>query len=179
MASWYTQPELHRACENDDLDRVRELVSVGVHIDVTDMFGRTPLHLACEFGHYDMMSELINMGANIESRDKSGLTPLLLASCHGHAGCTKELIRLRADVDTTTYEGWSCLHGTAYGPTVTGKGDFVLCAHYLLDAGIDTTLKDWLGRTAKMVAIEEKNFEIVAIIEGYENLDTIKEPDCS
>lgn len=70
--------KLHLAVWNDDVDKVKKIVSkndVNV-VNATDAKGRSPLHLACEKGVVSLVWSLLSHGAIVQARDAQGSTPL-------------------------------------------------------------------------------------------------------
>jgi len=77
--------KLCKAATEGDLERVRNLLSVGADIEATtDPAGSTPLLLACSNCHIRVAELLIENGANIHARNTSGQNALTMAARGKH-----------------------------------------------------------------------------------------------
>jgi ankyrin repeat protein len=170
------KPSFHIACKESDLHLIHQLLDEGTNIDVKDMFGRTALHYMAVLGNVDIMKLLITLGANINERSNSLWTPLLYASESGNCNCLKVLLDAGADISILDNDDQSCLHVIAHNSCPT-EPDYEVCTQYLLEAGINIDIRDRYNRTAKMVAEQAGNHNIVKIIEEYENIPDVKEPE--
>jgi len=81
---WYAAAE-------GELVRLKQLISRGVHVDVSDYDGRTALHLAAANGHTECASFLIAAGADTTCLDRFGATPLDEAQRERHVDCVAVL----------------------------------------------------------------------------------------
>ena len=76
---------LHEACQQRDVNKVRELVYVkGYDINAQDNSGYTPLHTACYYGYSDIVKILMMAGANETITNDHTKTPAQLAEINGH-----------------------------------------------------------------------------------------------
>jgi ankyrin repeat protein len=130
--------DVFTASRTGSLNLLKQLVSTGQPIDVTDDTRRTPLHLSSASGHSDCVEYLLELKADISARSKDNeLTPLHEAS----TGETAELLLLaRADVDASDAWGMTPLHLAAE----RGALEVVRC---LLQYRADARRADGLGRT--------------------------------
>jgi len=71
--------ELHYAALDGDCARVRELVALGVPVDVADHHGWTPLFFAAARRNVEVAELLIGLGAVVDHVDDFGNTPLFRA----------------------------------------------------------------------------------------------------
>ena len=87
--------QLLNASKNDDLEKVKELISKGADIETKDNDDYTPLNIASYKGHLEIVKYLVEQGADIESKDNDGDTPL---------DCEKDNIWSRLDVQELLME---------------------------------------------------------------------------
>ncbi|XP_062874018.1 ankyrin repeat domain-containing protein 31 isoform X2 [Trichomycterus rosablanca] len=81
---------LHRTVMKGDVQSVRDMVKVGVSVNVVDNAGWTPLHEAVLKNDYTMAETLIQAGALVNSVGHGGITPL-----HDAVGLSNiEIVRL-------------------------------------------------------------------------------------
>ena len=69
---------LYQAIKDDDIERVKLLLSQGVDINIRDNYGETPLFKAAQNGKTKIVKLLLDKGANPELSDGHN-TPLLAA----------------------------------------------------------------------------------------------------
>ena len=94
---------LHRACINNDLRKVKELVKKGHPINVPDTAGWLPLHEACNYGHLEVVKFLLSVGAKSRINDRGGrecegITPMHDAAENGHLDIARLLLSNGASV---------------------------------------------------------------------------------
>lgn len=95
---------LHKASQYGRLDIVKELVSLGMDINIKNRDGYTPLHLAAMKGQTDTVAELILLGAEKDIEGGVwGSTPLHWACINSHIDTIKVLIEKGAN--TTLKDG--------------------------------------------------------------------------
>lgn len=84
------------------LEQVKEALTQGASVHITDNRGWTPLHLASSRGHIDVVQFLLEEGADLEARtDRINRTPLHLSSMHGFPKMTSYLVAMGADIRAT------------------------------------------------------------------------------
>jgi uncharacterized protein len=76
-----------------DLPLLRELLSRGVWVDVTDPWGRTALLVASQLGFQEVVMLLLQSGAKVDHKDQRGSTPLLVAAEAGKIETVQLLLR--------------------------------------------------------------------------------------
>jgi ankyrin repeat protein len=92
---------VHTNAGNGNVNRVRNHLNNGVHVNVRDPeFNRTPLHYAAEGGHLSTVQLLLNRRAQVNARNAEGITPLMLAAMGGHLAIVRLLIARRASLNT-------------------------------------------------------------------------------
>lgn len=67
---WFPAQKLHRAADDGDIDRARELVREGAPLNEFDEIGYTPLHYAVKAEHVTIIKLLLDAGANINAREE-------------------------------------------------------------------------------------------------------------
>lgn len=148
---------LHRAVVHGDLKEVRELIELGIDVDLM-VDSKTPLILAIENEMFEMAQELIQQGAHVNHcydesplhvsashglTDLTGLllasganpnilaeeriTPLMCAAEHGSIKVASQLVKAGADIDA-----WSQEDSALTISVANGHLDFV---KYLLSIG--------------------------------------------
>lgn len=66
---------LHYAALANRFDLVELLVSLGMSVDVADVFGSTPLHYAAASGHLDMAKRLLDLAPGAVRKNGVGFEP--------------------------------------------------------------------------------------------------------
>ena len=114
--------QLMRAAAGGDVVRVRQLVQLGVPLDLVHGGGWSALHWACERGHAAVAEALLDgkfegRGAAIDLQSGDGWTPLMEASWRGHEGVVRLMLARGANVALRCYGstalGWANEHGRA------------------------------------------------------------------
>ncbi|GES88502.1 putative ankyrin repeat domain-containing protein 31 [Rhizophagus clarus] len=96
------QTNLHRACQEGNLDRVISLINKGSDINAQDHAGWTSLHEAALAGHLNIVEFLLEQGAEVNAASfDDGDTPLHDASAKGHAEVVWALMQYGADPEKT------------------------------------------------------------------------------
>jgi uncharacterized protein len=72
--------ELHYAVVDGNIDRLKELIRLGMSVNLADRSGCTPLHyFAAQNYHEGIARLLLDSGASVDPRDANGNTPLSTA----------------------------------------------------------------------------------------------------
>ena len=90
-------PALHRAVQEENLQKVQRLSESGMWIDVPDAFGRTALMCAAWGGYKAGVTELLDQGAGVDCVDLDGATSLVLACEEGNVEIADMLVERGAD----------------------------------------------------------------------------------
>ena len=70
--------ELIKAVDEEDLDRIKQLIGQGVDVNLKDENeGLTALHVAVDNGSLEVVQLLLNAGAKVNARDKERQTPIM------------------------------------------------------------------------------------------------------
>ena len=81
-----------------EVARVRELLSRGAAVNVSDRRGMTPLMWASASGSLEVVQQLLERGAIVDRRAADGTTALMLASSNGFTETVRALLGRGADV---------------------------------------------------------------------------------
>lgn len=148
--------KLFKACENDKLDDVKELISKGANINAQP-FGKTPLITASENGFYDIVEILIDNGADIHLKDFKGDTPLNWAVSWGRTKIVNFLIQKGAIVNTFNNAG--------HTPLIQAVDEgYVEIVKLLIDNGANVNAQNGYGDTAIIKAAYHKNIPLVQLL---------------
>jgi len=90
---------LHEAVENNDENKVKELIENVTNVNAQNNDGWTPLHIATEKGHTAVVQLLIDNGADVNIQYKYGSSPLHVAAEKGNIEVVKFLIEHGADIN--------------------------------------------------------------------------------
>lgn len=149
------------ACENGDLERVKQLVSAGMDVRQTypDVFynhrRRGALHYAAKAGHAELIQYLLDSGCDPNARDKEGVSPLHLAM--GEEKAVEVLLAGKADPDAKDDSGRTPLH---YAARDNRSG----AAQALLQHGAKVDMAYNLGFTPLHAAAESGATEVVEVL---------------
>jgi len=103
------QQSLHQATVSGNIERVKELLSKGVDINLKNRQGWTPLHAAVWNQKQDIAKLLIEKGADVNVKDKSSRTALQFAADTGQKEIVELLIAKKAEVNTMNARGENAL----------------------------------------------------------------------
>nr|CAG8472404.1 14443_t:CDS:2 [Entrophospora candida] len=96
------QTNLHRACQEGKLDRVKDLVDKGSDINACDNAGWTSLHEAAYHGYLNIVLFLLENGSEVNAISYDELdTPLHDACAEGHEDIVRALLEYGADPEKT------------------------------------------------------------------------------
>ena len=98
------------AADKGNLDAIKDLVALGVDINLNNAVNHTALHFAAARGHLPVVQYLLAHGVNKEARADDGRTALHYAAQGGHLELVKWLIGAGADKEARTHEGYPILH---------------------------------------------------------------------
>jgi len=168
--------DIYYAIENNDIELVKERIKQGTDIECRGYMDRgTPLMAAAEYGRPQIVRELIKAGVDVNAEDWGGRTVLMNAARKGCAETFNLLIENGADIFKRDELGVPLLHYAIWGnnmdiinwviermpsdihttPPIVVQTALILAAkenltdlvHRLIAMGVDTTVKDWNGRT--------------------------------
>jgi len=109
------EPEdIFTASKKGHVDRVRELLARGIHVDTRDASNNnTPLHWTAANGHENVAQILIAYGANVDAQAKYNDSPLHWAAGYGHDNVVQLLVAHGANVDARNEFNSTPLHEAA------------------------------------------------------------------
>ncbi|QPJ62439.1 MAG: hypothetical protein G3M70_11380 [Candidatus Nitronauta litoralis] len=138
--------QLIDAAENNEADKIKQLLQQGANVDSQDLRGRSALLIAVDKNHIETARLLIEAGADVNLQDRIQDSPLLLAGAEG----TLEILNmiLQANPDFGLYNRYG---GTALIPAC--ERGHVKVVKALLQTKTDINHVNYLGWTALMEAI--------------------------
>ena len=178
---------LHIASECGHEHSVAALLKAKADIEVVDARGYTPLSRATLLGRGNVVQLLIQGGADARRADLKRRTALHFAAAVGDVDSLRALLNSKADAGAVDAYGWTALHyAAAHGranlvPLLAKSMDHTLldartsrgatalhlaarrgeaaCVAALLDAGLDASIRDSDGRSARDLAAADLNGE--------------------
>jgi len=134
------EPQLLRAAENDDTDKLREIVDAArTRNQLSENFLRIGLMRSSEKGRVEATQYLLSQGAKPNGADRNRLSPLLRAVERNHVAIVKLLLAYGADRDTKDKKGRTALMTAAW------KNHWHVLS-MLVQKGADVNVKDNRGR---------------------------------
>ncbi|MGL1891731.1 MAG: ankyrin repeat domain-containing protein [Spirochaetaceae bacterium] len=125
---------------------VKKYIDAGFSCSTRNSKGVPVLCLAIRSNHLEIVKFLIDLGADINAiSDDRNNTPIMDASSSGYMDSVKLLVSEGADLECQSKNGQTALI------LAVGHGDIEL-SNYLLSAGADYEIKDFLGMSAKAYA---------------------------
>ena len=98
--------KLLEAAATGDIELLRQLIAVGVNVNLTAYNGCTPLHAAASEGQSACVEVLLKNGANINATNDLGETPLFVAVNKDSISCVKLLLSVPGiDVNKANNDG--------------------------------------------------------------------------
>lgn len=168
---------LHLACQQGHLEMCRLLIKRGADVKAVNEAGCTPLHEAVLAENASLITVLlIKHGADINAKDREDRSALHKASSMGHLDHCKALIDIGADLHILDQSKCQLDHSTNKSPLKgsVGIGDSALhCAilsgnmemcEYLLDRGIDMSIKSATGKPIVHFACHHKKYKICSLL---------------
>jgi hypothetical protein len=154
----------HLAAEQGSTKIIKTLLTApDLDLRMKNSEGRTALHVAAIHNKFGTLKLLLQRdGLLLGQRDDRGRTAFLLAAQKGHITVMTVLKEHDQDFNEATIpNGWTALHFAA-------EGGHVETIKFLLANGAKKTTKikagDWEGLTARQIAEQKKEVEIVAIL---------------
>lgn len=157
--------ELHKAANNGDLNKCKELVESG-EIDVNEpgAADRRALHRAAGGNHLEVMKYLLGKGAPIDQADKSGRTALHWAAISGHVEAVQLLLSKDTDIMLKTQSGSTSFSLAAEGGRVEVVRQLMEKATALGKLEEMCNDKDTAGKMAFDLAMANKHQAIVKLL---------------
>jgi uncharacterized protein len=139
-------------------DLLSGLIQSGMKPDVRDPHGYTALILAAYSGQASSVDLLIQKGANPCATDAHGNSSLMGVAFKGETGILQRLIAAHCDVNARNDAGQTALMMAA----LFGRTDAV---KMLLANGADRSIQDLQGHTAEILAQQQANPQMVALLQ--------------
>merc|ERR1719272_260236 len=156
---------LVKACKDNDMIVVDELLRSGAALEDLGMWDNTPLLVACTYGHAEAALRLITSKANVRARNEHGASPLHYAAVEGLQDVIEALMAAaRADgSDAEATKLVNCGHAKVYNRHLdayakraplssAAESGFAEVATLLLATGAVLEDADEEGRTALWLA---------------------------
>lgn len=156
---------LVKACKDNDMVVIEELLRAGAALEDLGMWDNTPLLVACTYGHAEAALRLITQKANVRARNEHGASPMHYAAVEGLLDVTEALLSAaRADGgDAEVTKLVNCGHAKVYNRHLdtyaqrvplssAAESGFAEVAGVLLAAGAQLEDPDDEGRTALWLA---------------------------
>ncbi|CAI2182425.1 16297_t:CDS:2 [Funneliformis geosporum] len=148
------QKSIHYACLNNDVSRVKTIISKkgGSVVNEIDSTGYAPLHYAARKGYLEICRILIDHGANVNAITPEMLsTPLHRASAYNHFKVVSLLLSSGAKHTLQDSDGKTCLHRAFEN----GSKDVILILKKLNDFKSLLNIKDKNERIPRIKEISE------------------------
>ncbi len=146
------------AAQYSNAEIVQLLIDSGCNVNTREVGGDTPLIAACKRAKLEIVNVLINAGANVNKAGMYNSTPIVGVFI---APKLRSVLEPREPMASKAIE-----------QSITS------IVKALLDAGADPNVKDMLGKTPLMLAIEQQNLDAVSIlINANANVNAIMQPD--
>jgi ankyrin repeat protein len=153
---------------DQDVPRVRDLLSRGADVNAFDEMGRSPLQIAVSDGNPSLVRLLLQHGAD-PNRHGSDAWPLLMyPAATGDCEVIRILVAAGSDLNAKCDDdGWTPLMIAANN----GCADAVRA---LLEAGADRSRRDARGFTALDLAKRHKHQQVVTALAPYRSQTAVR-----
>jgi ankyrin repeat protein len=132
-----------------DFVRVRELIRLGVNVNVRDEEMRTPLHQAVLGDSLGLVCLVLESGADVNARDQAGFSPLHYAAQEFLPEIARILVGKGANVNLPDEDGNTPLHRALF--SARGRMEIV---RLLLENSANENYKNHAGVTPQELAAE-------------------------
>ncbi|KAF1453679.1 Ankyrin repeat and protein kinase domain-containing protein 1, partial [Spheniscus demersus] len=136
---------LHLTVIQENVEKVKFLLSCKAHVNSQVVCGYTPLTMAVQKRSLEICSVLIKHDADINMPDDDGWTPLHFAAQNGDDRVVHLLLDHQAQVNAQERDGWTPLH-------LASQNNFENVARVLLSLQADSNTQEVDGKTALHVA---------------------------
>ena len=95
----FDKNDLFRACENNEIIKVSNLLHSGIDINSTTDSGNTALYISTKFKNKSLVEYLIENGADINQQNNKGMTSLHIAALYGYVDIVMLLVKNNANTN--------------------------------------------------------------------------------
>lgn len=148
---------MDNAIYQNDIQKVRELITKGANLNEKDKLGYTPLHIATMCNEREIVGLLLENGADVNAKDNIGETPLHYAVIDRYDDIVVALVANGADINVKNWQNSAPLHVA----TLYGRSNIV---QHLIDNGANINASNQFGETPLDIAEQRGYKEIVQII---------------
>lgn len=148
------------AVAEGNVEKVQELLSSGIYVDIQDTDAWTPLMWAAQDGNVEMINILIEAGADVNITDYYGESALIKAIYSNNIETINALISQGADPNMTDMSGMTPLMYAA-------KNGEIEPVKAILNAGANPDVRDMSNYTAFLHAKKQGFDEIADLIKSY------------
>ncbi len=182
--------ELMRAARNGQLERLQVLLNAGADANLANENGGTPLMYAVLGGDFEIVDMLLRRGADLNAKADNGWTATMIAAAKGYDHILKLLLARGADPNAPDVYQWTPLMRAGYENRSSvvelllqddrvninrrGENGFtalhlaatqghVEIVRLLLARGADRDLRDARGRTARQIAAQRAQSDLIDV----------------
>ena len=146
---------VHTAAAKGDVDLLKILSDLPMHIDARDRYGRTPAFIAASLGQENALEFLHNKGADLSSRTYEATTILDTAATGNHVGIIWKLKALGYDFAEKAMRRESPL-------TIAAQNGCHEAVYTLLRCGADPAFRRHLDQKTAQEVASSMNFPAIA-----------------
>ena len=156
---------LHQAAQMGDIKLVNDCL-VDVHLDVRDKYYRTPIMYAAWTDEIEMVKHLLNLGSDIILKDKSGWNILHHAVQKASIRTVEYLcVEIPSDAATSLVNAKDPQGMTPLHMAIKRSSSKELILNLFKVVGIDADVKNLMGKTALMYALEVNRADMIDIVD--------------
>lgn len=153
---------LHYACENNQVELAKQLISLRAKLDESDSKEMTAFHIAVEKNNIELVQYFRNnLSAEIivSIFQEHTLTPLHLAA-QGPYECFSIVLQIISPsiLNTKDNTGKTALHYAVTSPTSSQNTEALLNKHATINC------EDYLGQTPLIIAIKKSNNDVATLL---------------
>lgn len=150
-------------------EKLLELITKGIDVNLTNEIGVTALHLSAKEGHVKVVNELLKHGARVDAATQKGVTALHVASLSGKVDVIKLLLDSNAKLNIQSKDGFTPLYMAA-------QENHLEAVKFLLLSGASQSLTTEDGFTALSVALQQSHDDIANVLLGHGTSSKLKLP---
>ena len=155
---------LHQAAQMGDIKLVNDCL-VDVHLDVRDKYYRTPIMYAAWTDEIEMVKHLLNLGSDIILKDKSGWNILHHAVQKASIRTVEYLcVEIPSDAASSLVNAKDPQGMTPLHMAIKRSSSKELILNLFKVVGIDADIKNSMGKTALMFALEVNRADMIDIV---------------